>query len=134
MVAKKRAQPKSGATAGRFAYDGLQREIHEKARLGIMASLATRSDGLAFAELKELCALTDGNLNRHLRVLSDAGLVEVRKDQKTNRPHTVCRLTKSGRKRFLVYIQELERVVSDALDSRENESSASERLPGWSSA
>ena len=31
---------------GRFAYEGLERVLHEKARLGIMTSLVTRPDGL----------------------------------------------------------------------------------------
>jgi DNA-binding transcriptional ArsR family regulator len=63
--------------SGRFAYEGLERAIHEKARLGILTSLATRREGLLFTELKALCSLTDGNLNRHLKVLQDAGLVDV---------------------------------------------------------
>ena len=54
---------------GRFAYDGLDRVLHEKARLGIMTSLVTRPEGLLFGELKRLCALTDGNLSRHLDAL-----------------------------------------------------------------
>jgi len=99
---------------GRFAYDGLERVIHEKARLGIMTSLMTRPSGLSFTELKDLCDLTDGNLNRHLDVLSDAGLVEVSKDQSAPRARTLCRITSSGRTRFLGYLHELERVVADA--------------------
>ena len=39
-----------------FAYAGLERVIHEKARLGILASLATHAKPLAFSELKQLCA------------------------------------------------------------------------------
>jgi DNA-binding MarR family transcriptional regulator len=99
---------------GRYAYDGLDRVLHEKARLGIMTSLATRPDGLSFNELKQLCALTDGNLNRHLDVLHKAGLVEVIKGYAGRRPHTVCKLTPPGRKRFLDYLAELEQVIRDA--------------------
>ena len=99
---------------GRFAYEGLQRVIHEKARLGMMTCLMTRPEGLAFTELKQLCDLTDGNLNRHLEVLAAAGLVEVSKDQGRTRSRTVCQLTPLGRKRFLDYLSELERVVADA--------------------
>ena len=60
-----------------FAYDGLDRVIHEKARLGMLTSLMAYPKGLAFADLKHLCGLTDGNLSRHLQVLQEAGLVEV---------------------------------------------------------
>src|SRR5262249_53557107 len=65
--------------AGRYAYAGLDRVLHEKARLSIMTSLAAHPRELAFGELKQLCALTDGNLNRHLDVLHKAGLVAVTK-------------------------------------------------------
>ena len=65
--------------------------------------------GLAFADLKQLCGLTDGNLSRHLQVLQDAGLVEITKGYEGNRPHTTCRLTKNGRRRFLEYLAVLER-------------------------
>ena len=40
---------------GRFSYDGLDRVLHEKARLGVLVSLSTRPKGLLFAELKQLC-------------------------------------------------------------------------------
>ena len=100
---------------GRFAYDGLERVIHERARLGIMASLVAHPDGLLFADLKELCSLTDGNLNRHLRVLREAGLVEVWKGVREKRPQTMCRMTPHGRTRFLEYIGTLEKIVADAV-------------------
>jgi DNA-binding transcriptional ArsR family regulator len=105
---------KPDSTAGRFSYDGLDRAIHEKARLGIMTSLSAAPAGLTFNDLKELCGLTDGNLNRHLEVLREAGLVEVRKEQRQPRTTTLCRMTTAGRTRFLKYLAELERVVSDA--------------------
>ena len=106
-------------TSGRFAYDGLERVIHEKARLSIMASLAAHREGLVFADLKELCALTDGNLSRHLQMLSESKLVEVWKGYKNNRPQTLCRLTSEGRRRFLEYVSVLENVVADAMSAQE---------------
>src|SRR5205807_1774862 len=84
-----------------FSYEGLDRVFHEKARLGLLTSLMAHPKGLAFADLKQLCGLTDGNLSRHLAVLQEAGLVELTKGYEGNRPHTSCRLTKSGRRRFL---------------------------------
>jgi DNA-binding MarR family transcriptional regulator len=109
------AQPTGGSASGRFAYDGLERVIHEKARLSIMSSLATHPDGLLFNDLKGLCSLTDGNLSRHLQLLQESKLVEVWKGFKNNRPQTLVRLTDDGRKRFLEYVQELEQVVADAM-------------------
>ena len=101
--------------SGRFAYEGLERVIHEKARLGIMASLVAHPDGLVFNDLKDLCSLTDGNLSRHLQLLEETGLVEVWKGQKKRRPQTLVRLTETGRKRFQEYITVLESVVADAV-------------------
>ena len=100
---------------GRFAYEGLDRVIHEKARLGVLTSLVTHPKGLVFGDLKALCDLTDGNLSRHLQLLQESKLVEVWKGFKNNRPQTLVRLTDDGRKRFLEYVQELEQVVADAM-------------------
>ena len=97
-----------------FSYEGLDRVMHEKARLGLLTSLMAHPKGLAFADLKQLCGLTDGNLSRHLQVLQEAGLVDVIKGYEGNRPHTTCRLTKSGRRRFLDYLAVLEQLVRDA--------------------
>ena len=72
----------------RFAYEGLDRTIHERARLSLLTSLIGHPRGLLFNHLKELCGLTDGNLSRHLGVLQEAGLVEVTKGYEGNRPHT----------------------------------------------
>lgn len=96
-----------------FSYDGLDRTVHERARLGVMTSLIAHSKGLAFADLRRLCGLTDGNLSRHLKVLEEAGLVSVHKGYDRNRPLTTVRLTDDGRHRFLDYLDVLERVVRD---------------------
>ena len=101
-------------TAGRFSYEGLDRVMHEKARLGILSSLAAHSGGLLFNDLKQLCALTDGNLSRHLAVLKEAGLVETWKGMTGPRPQTMYRLTADGCQRFADYISVLEKVVADA--------------------
>lgn len=119
---------------GRFAYDGLDRVMHEKARLGILASLAANAGGLLFNDLKQLCALTDGNLSRHLAVLAEAGLVETWKGTKGPRPQTLYRLTDDGRERFASYIGVLERVVADAQAKSESKSNQSRVPRGWSPA
>jgi DNA-binding HxlR family transcriptional regulator len=100
---------------GRFAYDGLERVIHERARLSILSSLAANTDGLSFNDLKQLCQLTDGNLSRQLQLLQEQGFVDVVKSTKNNRPHTQVLLNDSGRERFLEYITVLEGVVADAM-------------------
>ena len=69
-----------------FSYEGLDRVIHEKARLSVLTSLMAHPKGLAFADLKQLCGLTDGNLSRHLQVLQEARLVEISKGYDGDRP------------------------------------------------
>ena len=98
----------------RFAYEGLDRTIHERARLSVLTSLIGHPKGLVFNDLKQLCGLTDGNLSRHLTVLQEAGLVEITKGFERNRPQTVCRITPEGRDRYLEYLAVLEQVVKDA--------------------
>jgi DNA-binding MarR family transcriptional regulator len=108
-------KPEITSDAGRFAYEGLDRVIHEKARLGILTSLATHDRGLRFNDLKKLCSLTDGNLSRHLQALQDARLIEVQKDGAGRKQSTVVRITPLGRRRFANYLNVLESVVTDAL-------------------
>src|SRR5215467_9134738 len=104
----------SNEQTGRFAYDGLDRVIHEKARLSVLTSLAAHPKGLVFGDLKAMCGLTDGNLSRHLQVLQEAGLVAIEKGYDHNRPQTIARITPDGRQRYLDYLAVLEQVVRDA--------------------
>ena len=99
---------------GRFAYQGLDRVIHERARLSVLTSLITNPKGLTFNDLKQLCSLTDGNLSRHLQVLEKENMIEIVKGHERNRPLTVCQITHSGRRRYLEYLSTLEQVVRDA--------------------
>jgi len=114
-------EPAPRSEAARYEYAGLDRLLHERARLSLLTSLAAHPQGLVFNDLKRLCGLTDGNLSRHLALLQSAGLVEIRKDFHRQRPRTTCRITPAGRARFAAYLEELERVVRD--------SAAAVRLP-----
>ena len=105
---------KSEGRANQYAYLGLDRVIHERARLSVLTSLARYPKGLRFGDLKELCGLTDGNLSRHMQVLQEAGFVEVEKSFEHNRPQTTCRLTTEGSKRYVDYLAVLEQVIRDA--------------------
>ena len=88
----------------------LDRVIHEKGRLAIMAMLAA-SPELSFTELRDGLNLTDGNLSTHVRTLQEEGLVSVAKSYQNNRPLTTCSLTAAGRKAFAEYIALLEQIV-----------------------
>lgn len=133
MSRKGKAEPPPSG-AGRFSYEGLDRVMHERARLGILASLAAHAGGLLFNDLKQLCTLSDGNLSRHLAVLSEAGLVEVWKGASGPRPQTMYRLTPDGRRRFAEYISVLENVVADAQEQTDEQPSTGRARfsGGWS--
>ena len=105
---------KSSRAAAPFAYEGLDRVIHERARLSVLTSLLTHASGLSFVELKQLCALTDGNLARHLQVLEEDKMVHISKEEDRGRAQTTVRITASGRKRYMEYLTTLEQVVRDA--------------------
>jgi DNA-binding MarR family transcriptional regulator len=117
------------ADRGRFAYDGLDRVIHEKARLGVLTSLVGHRKGLVFGDLKQLCDLTDGNLSRHLAVLEEAGLVAIEKSFVANRPQTRVQITDEGRERYLRYLAVLEQVVKDAAAAARKDATATAPPP-----
>ncbi len=129
MTARKKPKPETG----RYSYDGLDRVIHEKARLGILTSLMVNPNGLLFGDLKRLCTLTDGNLSRHLSALQDAGLVEVWKGFKDRRPQTLCRITDTGKARFREYLSVLEHVIADS-EAAANRRTDTNLNEGWSPA
>lgn len=88
----------------------LDRVIHEKGRLGIMSLLAAAPE-VAFTDLRDSLAMTDGNLTTHIRTLQEAGYVSITKAFQNNRPLTTCSLTKEGKKAFANYINLLEQIV-----------------------
>lgn len=116
------------------AYSGLDRVLHEKARLGIAVALLQRPDGVLFQELKDLCELTDGNLARHLAVLAEAGVVQQFKSSAGPRPKTLVQITERGRELFFAYLDELERVVLDARASALTKQRRQDLGPQWSPA
>ena len=98
-------------TAAPFAYEGLERIFHERGRLAVCTCLIANPNGMSFKALQDACALTDGNLNRHLHVLAETGVVDLVRVRGQGRPTTIVRITNSGRERFLAYIDALEAVV-----------------------
>jgi DNA-binding HxlR family transcriptional regulator len=124
----------TGTSGAPFAYEGLDRIIHERARLGVLTSLAANPKGLVFADLKRLCGLTDGNLSRHLQVLQEAGVVAVTKSFSRNRPQTLCKITPEGRRRFLDYLAVLDQVVREAAAAAKTQAAGEDPLPGLARA
>jgi len=116
--------------SAQFAYEGLERIFHERGRLAVCTCLVGNAEGMSFTALQEACALTDGNLNRHLHALAETGIVSLSRVRGKGRPTTIVRITPAGRARFLAYVDELEAVVRavHAVEGEQQNSGAKMRL------
>jgi DNA-binding transcriptional ArsR family regulator len=95
-------------------FEALEKLFHEPGRLAIMSALCAADGGRSFAELKEECGLTDGNLNRHLKVLDEAGAVRIEKKFVGTKPRTTVYLSSKGLRRFNEYLEALAEVLQKA--------------------
>jgi len=109
---KVQTKPASKVTAD--VLDELNRVFHEKARLGIMTAMVGSADGMNFIDLKQVCDLTDGNLNRHLKVLVDTGILSVKKSGQGRNTNSLYRITPRGRRAFEKYLSALETILNAA--------------------
>jgi DNA-binding transcriptional ArsR family regulator len=98
-------------------YEALEKVFHEPNRLAIMSAVCAAEKGLSFTELKETCGLTDGNLNRHLKVLEEAEAVRIEKRFVNLKPRTTVYVTRKGLDRFHQYLTALGEVLEKARDA-----------------
>jgi len=101
-------------TRGSKPHEALERLFHEPNRLAIVSALCAADDGLPFVGLRDACGLTDGNLNRHLKVLEEAGAVRIGKKFVDDKPRTTVRLSREGLQRFQDYLEVLTAVLKQA--------------------
>lgn len=80
-------------------FDGMDRLIHEPARLVLMANLYVVEEA-DFVFLSRQTGLTAGNISSHMSKLEDGGYVDVDKTFVGRKPRTVYRMTKEGRAAF----------------------------------
>jgi DNA-binding transcriptional ArsR family regulator len=90
----------------------IDRIIHEPARLMIMAHLYV-IESADFLFLMRQTGLTWGNLSSHLSKLENADYVEIKKEFKGKKPHTMLRLTDKGRDAFKKYVQSMKQVIEE---------------------
>jgi DNA-binding transcriptional ArsR family regulator len=95
-------------------YEQLEKVFHEPNRLSIVSALCAAEEGLTFNELRDDCNLTDGNLNRHLAVLREAGVVRIDKAFVDEKPRTTVFITRTGLDRFQEYLAALQEVLKVA--------------------
>ena len=88
----------------------LDRVIHDRTRLAILAALAG-SEMLSFTELKAITGTTDGNLSVHARRLEDAGYVRCEKTFAGRTPRTEYRPSAAGRRAFETYLDHMDALI-----------------------
>ena len=98
-------------------YDDLKKIFHEPKRMAIMSALCAADSGLTFTELKLQCDISDGNLNRHLKVLKEAKAVNVKKKFVDAKPQTTIFLSEKGIAQFSGYLGALSHVLNQALEA-----------------
>ena len=83
--------------------------VHQRVRLGILAVLS-EADRVEFTYLRDRLDVTDGNLNRHLQVLSEAGFVEIEK-RTHGRSRTWVLATRAGRRALTDHLDLLQAII-----------------------
>ena len=86
--------------------EGIDRLIHEPARLAITARLYVVEEA-DWLFLHHQTGLSFGNLASHLTRLEAAGYIESEKTFIDRKPHTTVRLTGAGRRAFESYRQQM---------------------------
>ena len=88
----------------------LDKLIHDRVRLGIISALAV-NDRLSFTDLRDLLALTDGNLSVHARKLEEGGYVTCQKGFEGRVPKSEFRLTAAGKRALERYLGHMEALI-----------------------
>ena len=88
----------------------LDRLIHDRTRLAILAALAAR-ESVAFTDLRDITGSTDGNLSVHARRLEEAGYVHCDKSFAGRTPRTEYRLTATGRRALEKYLDHMDALI-----------------------
>lgn len=130
MAKKSKSTEKLPAVVSSDVLEELDRVFHEKARLGIMTTIIGSPEGMNFNDLKQVCELTDGNLNRHLKVLVDTGILNVKKTGNGRNTNSHYRLTAKGRRAFERYLNALETILNAAKQSSSASSNAKNKTSG----
>ncbi|HEV8079908.1 MAG TPA: transcriptional regulator [Chitinophagaceae bacterium] len=88
----------------------LNKTFDSRVRLGIMSTLMV-NDKINFNDLKELIAVTDGNLASHIKSLEESGYIKVNKGFVGRKTNTTYAVTKAGEKAFQQHLGALEKMI-----------------------
>jgi len=90
----------------------LDDDVHQRVRLGILASLQAAVE-VDVTALKTNLGVTDGNLGRHLQALQEAGLITQRRATGSGRRRTWVKITIKGRRALRTEIAALQRLLGN---------------------
>ncbi len=90
----------------------LDRMIHEPARLRILTALYVL-ESADFLFLLNQTGLTRGNLSAHMSKLEAAGYLEIQKEFRDRKPHTMMKLTAEGRQALAAYRRRMTQLLED---------------------
>jgi DNA-binding PadR family transcriptional regulator len=91
-------------------FNGLDTAVHGPIRLGVMTAL--QIDGkLDFTTLKKRLQVTDGSLGIHLQKLEEIKYIKSRKAFVGRRPKTTYKLTVTGRKALIKYLESMQKLL-----------------------
>ena len=90
---------------------GLDRLVHEPARLVILSALST-AENAEFRFLEFLTGLTAGNLSSHIGKLEAAGYVIIEKTFRNKRPLTTLKITDAGREALKNYRAQMKKALA----------------------
>ncbi len=93
-------------------HNNINRVVHEPVRLAILKILTSVKE-VDFNFLLTTLGVTKGNLATHINKLETTGLVEVKKEFRGKIPHTSYRITKTGRRQFQKYWENMRELAPE---------------------
>lgn len=91
--------------------------VHAPHRLRIAALLAAVGGQVEFRTLRETLDVADSVVSKHVKVLQDAGYVDVLKPTGLGRARTWVQLTAAGRSAYAAHVAAL-RAITESGDAR----------------
>ncbi len=93
-------------------HNSINRVVHEPVRLAILKILTSAKE-VDFNFLLTTWGVTKGNLATHINKLETTGLIEVRKEFRGKIPHTSYRITRTGRRQFQKYWENMRELAPE---------------------
>ncbi len=93
-------------------HNNINRVVHEPVRLAILKILTSAKE-VDFNFLLTTLGVTKGNLATHINKLETTGFIEVKKEFRGKMPHTSYKVTRTGRRQFQKYWENLRELAPE---------------------